>query len=315
MAHFRLGYRNTHTLRNGFFGKTVVFPAFPESNSQAMTSRANHNNRKSPPVVLSIAGSDNSAGAGIQADLKAITATGAYALTAITCVVAEIPGKVEAVEAVSPDLLDRQIRLAFEAFPVAAVKVGMVYSTPLLEVILRHLERARGTGKIHIVVDPVMIASSGDSLLRPDTEAMLKEALLPLADVITPNRDELAAIDGRPLRTLSALRAAARRLRRTAKCAVFAKGGHLDGKTAVDVLVERNGRVLEFASPRLPDAETHGTGCTLSAALAAGLALGLPLPAAAAAAKKMVYDGMRNAFQWTSTRALRHRSHGLPRAT
>jgi hydroxymethylpyrimidine/phosphomethylpyrimidine kinase len=278
-----------------------------EKMQRAMAAKKlNKSSKQSPPVVLSIAGSDSSAGAGIQADLKAITAMGGYALTAITCVVAEIPGRVEAVEPVSPDLLARQIQLAFEAFPVAAVKVGMVFSTPLLEVIVEKLVEARSSREFHLVVDPVMIASSGDRLLLPNTENLLREKLLPLADVLTPNLDELAALAGRPLRSLSALRAAARALRRETKAAVFAKGGHLTGDTAVDILVERNGRTLEFAAPRLAGAETHGTGCTLSAALATGLAHGLPLAAAAAAAKQLVHEGMRRAYSWGETRALRH---------
>jgi len=266
----------------------------------------NKSSKQSPPVVLSIAGSDSSAGAGIQADLKAITAMGGYALTAITCVVAEIPGCVEAVEPVSPSLLAKQIQLAFEAYPVASVKVGMVFSTPLLEIIVEKLVEARNSRKFHLVVDPVMIASSGDRLLLPDTENLLREKLLPIADVLTPNLDELAVLVGRPLRSLSTLRTAARALRRETKAAVFAKGGHLPGDAAVDILVERNGRTFEFAAPRLTGAETHGTGCTLSAALATGLAQGLSLAAAAATAKQLVYEGMRRAYAWGKTRALRH---------
>jgi hydroxymethylpyrimidine/phosphomethylpyrimidine kinase len=261
----------------------------------------------SPPVALSIAGSDNSCGAGIQADLKTFTACGVYGLTAVTCVVSEVPGRVEKVQAVGPDVLRSQIRILFESFPIAAVKTGMLYSRALLQVVSEEL--ADRLGMFHLVVDPVMVASSGDPLLKKDAVRAYEEELLPLADVITPNLDEAAVLLGRKITTLRAMTVAAGELREKYGAAVLLKGGHLRGGKAVDVLCDRRS-LREFSLPRLPGRETHGTGCTLSAALAAGLARGRPLATAVHGAKKFLHRAIARQFSWQRsrihTRALRH---------
>jgi hydroxymethylpyrimidine/phosphomethylpyrimidine kinase len=268
-----------------------------------MTSRA-----ASPPVALTIAGSDNSCGAGLQADLKTFTACGVYGLTAVTCVVSEVPGRVEKVQAVTPDVLRSQIRILFEAYPVVAVKTGLLHSRALLRVVSEEL--ADRLGMFHLVVDPVMVASSGDPLLQPDAVRAYEEELLPLADVITPNLDEAAVLLGRRITTVRAMVPAAQELHAKYGAAVLLKGGHLKGGAAVDVLCDRRGP-KSFTARRLPGRETHGSGCTLSAALAAGLARGQSMPVAVAGAKKFLHRALARPFLWrgrqTTTRALRHR--------
>lgn len=268
---------------------------------------ASRKSRSSAPVALTIAGSDNSCGAGIQADLKTFGAFGVYGLTAVTCVVSEIPGKVEMVSAMTPALLRSQIRILFEAYPIAAVKTGMLYSRALLRVVSEEL--ADRLGMFHLVVDPVMVASSGDPLLKKDAVRAYEEELLPLADVITPNLDEAAVLLGRKIKTRRAMIPAAGELRDKYGAAVLLKGGHLHGREAVDVLCDRRG-TREFTLRRLPGCETHGSGCTLSAAVAAGLARGQSLPAAVEGAKKFLHRAIGRPFVWRRrkifTRALRH---------
>lgn len=255
-----------------------------------MTSRAS-----SPPVALTIAGSDNSCGAGIQADLKTFTAFGVYGLTAVTCVVSEVPGRVEHVQAVRPDVLRSQIRMLFDAYPVAAVKTGMLFSRALLRVVSEEL--ADRLGRFHLVVDPVMVASSGDPLLNPDAVRAYEHELFPMADVITPNLDEAAVLLGRKIRSRRAMDGAADELRAKYGAAVLLKGGHLRGSRAVDVLCDGKG-IHEFVLPYLPGRETHGSGCTLSSAVAAGLARGRSLRIAVADAKKFLHRAIARQLAW-----------------
>ena len=268
----------------------------------------------SPPVVLTIAGSDNSCGAGIQADLKTFGAYGVYGLTAVTCVVSEVPGRVEKVQAVTPEVLRSQIRILFEAYPIVAVKTGMLYSRALLRVVSEEL--ADRLGMFHLVVDPVMVASSGDPLLKKDAVRAYEEEILPLADVITPNLDEAAVLLGRKISSHRAMVRASEELYGRYGAAVLLKGGHLRGRDAVDILCDRRG-VREFSLPRLNGCETHGSGCTLSAALAAGLARGQSLAAAVAGAKKFLHQAIARQLVWkrgrVHTRALQHRADGRGR--
>ena len=261
----------------------------------------------SPPVALTIAGSDCSCGAGAQADLKTFSAFGVYGLTAITCVVSEVPNRVEHVQAVKPEVLRSQIRILFDNYPIAAVKTGMLYSRQLLRVVSEEL--ADRLGMFHLVVDPVMVASSGDSLLKKDAIKAYQEELLPLADVITPNLDEAAVLLGRKITARRAMDKAAQDLRSAFGPAVVLKGGHLRGSKAIDVLCERRG-TREFVLPYLRGRETHGSGCTLSAAIAAGLARGRSLAASVEAAKKFLHHGIARQFAWrrgkTRTAAVSH---------
>lgn len=260
-----------------------------------------------PAVALTIAGSDCSSGAGAQADLKTFGAFGVYGLTAITCVVSEVPGRVEHVQAVRPDVLRSQIRLLFDSFPISAVKTGMLFSRRLLRVVSEEL--ADRLGMFHLVVDPVMVASSGDPLLEKNAIRAYCKELLPLADVITPNLDEAGVLLGRRVRGRKDMIPAAEELREQFGAAVLLKGGHLRGRDAVDILCNQHG-TQEFVMPYLHGRETHGSGCTLSAAITAGLARGRPLGASVEAAKKFLHRGIERPFSWRSgkarTGAIRH---------
>lgn len=261
----------------------------------------------SPAVALTIAGSDCSCGAGAQADLKTFSAFGVYGLSAITCVVSEVPNCVEHVQAVKPEVLRSQIRILFKNYPISTVKTGMLYSRQLLRVVSEEL--ADRLGLFHLVVDPVMVASSGDPLLKKDAIKAYKEELMPLADVITPNLDEAAVLLGRKITTRRAMDLAAQELRAAFGPAVVLKGGHLRGRHAVDLLCDRKG-ILEFVLPYLRGRETHGSGCTFSAAIAAGLARGRSLSDSVEAAKKFLHRGIVRQLAWQRGRkrtgAIRH---------
>jgi len=252
-------------------------------------------------VVLTIAGSDNSAGAGAQADLKTFSYFGCYGLTALTCVVAEVPGKVSAIQAIRPEIVVEQISLSFTAFPVAAAKTGMLFSSSIVEAVAEVL----AARKTKLVVDPVMVASSGEALLKKSAIAAYKKALFPLATLVTPNLDELKILAGRDIRSLDEMRDAGRFLVEKYGCAFLLKGGHLRGKSAVDVLVTANG-FEEFAAPFVTGIETHGTGCTYSAAVAARLAMGCSLSEAVSAAKDYITRAIGKSLRWGKTQALDH---------
>ena len=269
------------------------------------------------PVGLTIAGSDNSAGAGIQADLKTMSALGVYGVTAITCVVAEVPGKVSAIQAMEPGIVAEQIRLLFEAFPVAALKTGMLFSRPIIEAVLGELmPRLAGPNAPSLVVDPVMVATSGDSLLKAEAIALYQEKLLPLATLATPNMDEIRVLLDWPAppSTVADLERAGRALVERYGCAFLVKGGHLRGDEATDLLIEKDGGISTFTAPYVHGVSTHGTGCTTSAAVVAGLAKGLPLKDAVRGAKTFVHNAIANFLRWgiepSTTDALHHFAPG-----
>jgi hydroxymethylpyrimidine/phosphomethylpyrimidine kinase len=261
--------------------------------------------------VLTIAGSDSSAGAGAQADLKTMGALGVYCVTAITCVVAEVPGKVSAIQAVDAGIVAEQIRLLFEAFPIAAVKTGMLYSREIIAAVCDALHAAIGDHRpgIPIVVDPVMVATSGDPLLRADAVALYRERLFPLAALVTPNLDEARALLGRPVASVDEMRRAGAELAAEFGTAFLLKGGHLREAVATDLLFS-GGEVTEFTAPFVHGVSTHGTGCTYSAAIAAGLGKGLALREAVADAKRFVTAAVTDFLRWEKdgrrTDALNH---------
>ena len=263
------------------------------------------------PVALTIAGSDNSAGAGAQADLKTMSALGIYGVTAITCVVAEVPGKVSAIQPIEPRIVAEQIRLLFEAFPIGAVKTGMLYSREIIAVVCDMLAECfeKCAQKPPLVVDPVMVATSGDLLLQPDAIALYRERLFPLATLITPNLDEARTLLGHPIESLDAMRRAGSELFEQIGVNVLLKGGHLREAVATDLLVERSG-TSEYSAPFVQGVSTHGTGCTYSAAVAAGLAKGLSLQNAVAEAKTFVGRAVTHFLRWEkdgrATDALHH---------
>ncbi len=269
------------------------------------------------PVVLTIAGSDNSAGAGAQADLKTISALGCYCVTAITCVVAEVPGKVSAVHPIPPAIVAEQIRLLFGAFPIAAIKTGMLWSPEIITTVADTLEQFKiqnSKFKIPLIVDPVMVATSGDALLLPDAVARYRERLFPLATVVTPNLDEVRTLTGRPVTSLAEMRDAGRELAARHGTAFLIKGGHLREAVATDLLVLPDGTEHRYDAPFVPGVNTHGTGCTYSAAIATALARGLALPEAVGEAKKYVTAAIAGFLRWEkdgrTTDALHHFATG-----
>ncbi len=239
------------------------------------------------PVVLTIAGSDSSGGAGIQADLKTFTALGVYGTSAVTCVVAEHPGRVLRVTPLPPARVAEQIRAVLEAFPVAAIKTGLLGSRAIIEAVEKAITPALAAG-VPLVIDPVMTASAGGRLLARAALPALRR-LIAQATLVTPNRDEAAWLTGRPIPDEKALRGAAVELAiNLAKPHVLAKGGHLRTREAVDWLASPRGMVTRVAARRVRGVDPHGTGCTYSAAIAAGLAQGWPLPEAVAMGKRFV---------------------------
>ena len=248
------------------------------------------------PVAMSIAGSDCSAGAGIQADLKTFQYFHVHGLTAITCVVAETANIVRAVHPVPVAIVCDQISLLLDAFPVLAVKTGMLYSAAHVTAVAALLKNHRG---LQLVVDPVMIASTGASLLEPAALAAYREWLLPMARVITPNLPEAEALLGEAITDEASLEGAARRLARQYGTAVLLKGGHLQGPACLDLLVD-DGEVFRFTEERLEVGASHGTGCTLAAAITAALAHGESLPRAVAQAKNFLGTTLRQCYEFPS---------------
>lgn len=261
------------------------------------------------PVALTIAGSDCSAGAGIQADLKTFQHFQVHGLTAVTCVVSETANIVRAVHPVPVEIVADQVSLLLESFPVAAIKTGMLFSAAHVGAVAEILRRFP---QIPLVVDPVMIASTGASLLEPDAIATYRELLLPLARVITPNLPEAETLLGEKIPDVSALEPAARRLAEMFGTAVLLKGGHLDGPECLDLLVD-GGEVHRFLAARIPVAGSHGTGCTLSAAIAAALARGEALPGAVGAAK--TYLGKTLSLSYVFRSAAGDAVHALNQGT
>ena len=251
------------------------------------------------PVALTIAGSDSSAGAGIQADLKTFSALGVYGLTAVTCVVAEIPGKVSRIEQVSARMVRDQVEVLAKNFQIGAIKTGLLCSAEIVSAVakaIRGIESLRGR-RIPLVIDPVMIASSGDRLLEAAAIDAYTDQLFPLATLITPNLDEAALLIGTEIKDRERMEKATKALASKYRAAILLKGGHLRGDNAIDLLFHQN-KLTEFSARFVRGVATHGTGCTYSAAIAAGLASGLPLEKAIRRAKKFVTKSIVRHFRW-----------------
>lgn len=247
------------------------------------------------PVALTIAGSDCSSGAGLQADLKTFSACGVFGLTAVTCVVAEVPGKVARIDSVDVDNVRQQIELLLAHYPVAAIKTGMLFSAEIVALVATVLEGS--AAGIPLVVDPVMVATSGDALLQPEAIAAYRDRLFPRATLITPNMAEAAVLSGRPVGDLAEMRTAGHELAEKFGTRILLKGGHLSGQQAIDLLFG-DGKVVEFSAPFVPNVSTHGTGCTYSAAIAAGLARGDSLQESVERGKKFVTRAIREHYSW-----------------
>ena len=234
--------------------------------------------------VLVVAGSDSGGGAGIQADVKTITALGAYAATAITALTAQDTLGVHAVHPVPTDFVALQVRLSLEDIGADAIKTGMLGDAATVAAVCDALARARG---VPLVADPVMVAKGGARLLAPDAVEALKRRLLPLAAILTPNLPEAEVLCGTAIRDADEMEAAARLMLTLGVPAVLLKGGHLAGDTVTDILATEDG-VERFTDPRVETRHTHGTGCTLASAVAAGLAQHMPLRAAVVRARRYV---------------------------
>jgi hydroxymethylpyrimidine/phosphomethylpyrimidine kinase len=237
------------------------------------------------PVALTVAGSDSGGGAGIQADLKTFAALGVHGTSAITCVTAQNPEGVRGVQACSVHIVRRQIEAVFDELPPGAVKTGMLYSAPIIHAVAEFFRRHQG---LPLVVDPVMVSTSGAQLLKPAAVRVLRVELLPLATLVTPNLDEAEILVGEKLTSVTDLRAAARELYQHFGCAALVKGGHLEGlKEAVDIFYDGREELL-LSAPFIQGVSTHGTGCTYSAAIAGHLARGRSLSLAVQAAKEYI---------------------------
>ena len=242
--------------------------------------------------VLSIAGSDPSGGAGVQADLKTFSALGCYGMAAITALTAQNTRGVTGVQVPPASFVADQIDAVFADVRVDAVKIGMLANAEIVAAVAACLARHRAA---HVVLDPVLVATSGDSLGAPGVVEAMRQHLFPLASVITPNMPEAAALAGAPEPVdVAGLERLAAALHGQGARAVLVKGGHLQGAVAEDVLFHE-GRVTRFAAPRVDTKNTHGTGCTLSSAIAAHLARGLALEEAIRAAKDYLTDALRAA--------------------
>ena len=260
---------------------------------------------KSLPIALTIAGSDSGAGAGVQADLKTFTALGCHGTTAITCVTAQNPAGVVGIEAISPNLVRKQIEAVFAELPPRAVKTGMLFSTEIIRAVADFFTHGK---RPPLIVDPVMVATSGAVLLKPSAIRALKNELLPLATLVTPNLDEAELLTGRKLKSLDDLLGAAEEIQTTYGCAALVKGGHLKlGDDAVDVLFDGE-KFTILKARRVKGVSTHGTGCTYSAAIAANLARGESLQRSVALAKRFITRAIGKSYRAGKHPVLNHQS-------
>ena len=251
-------------------------------------------------VALTIAGSDSGGGAGLQADLRVFAAHGLHGACAVAAVTAQNSVRVAAWVALEPAMVAAQIEAVADDMTVAAVKTGVLGSAAIVRAVAEVISRRKLP---HLVVDPVMVAKSGDRLLDAHAGEAYREALFPLATLVTPNLAEAAVLTGLPVTNLAEMKAAARVLHRVGAGAVLVKGGHLEGDP-VDLLYA-GGEMIELPGVRLATNNTHGTGCTLAAAIAARLALGEPLEGAVRGAKGYLTEALRHGYAVG-------RGHGVP---
>lgn len=245
--------------------------------------------------VLIVAGSDSGGGAGIQADIKTVTALGGYAMTAVTALTAQDTRGVFSIHDVPADFVAEQMRVVLSDIGADCVKVGMLHTPGVIDAVCDVLEAEAGAAarRVPIVVDPVMVAKGGDSLLAPEAMASLKARMIPLADVLMPNVAEAEALTGLKVRGPDDAGPVARKL--AASGTVLLKGGHLPGATVIDILTV-DGEIVEvFESPRIDTPHTHGTGCTLASATATGLAQGMAVRDAVARARRYVHQAILTA--------------------
>jgi hydroxymethylpyrimidine/phosphomethylpyrimidine kinase len=243
--------------------------------------------------VLIVAGSDSGGGAGIQADIKVITALGGYAATAITALTAQNTLGVHGIVPVDPDFVAEQMAVVLEDIGADCIKTGMLYSAHTISAVVRvYQQRAR---RVPLVVDPVMVAKGGAPLLVADATQLVAHQLVPLAALVTPNLPEAEVLTGRPVKTVDDMARAADNLIELGAAAVLVKGGHLEGDRVVDLLRTADGEEYLYENERIASTSTHGTGCTLASAIAAGIAEGLRLSDAVTRARRYVQEAIRHA--------------------
>ena len=254
--------------------------------------------RKQFSVALTIAGSDSGGGAGIQADLKTFAALGVHGASAIACLTAQNPKRVLAVEPCSPKMLRQQIEAVFEELNPAAVKTGMLFTAQNISVVAKFFSDSKlGIKKLKLVVDPVMVSTSGARLLQSAAEKILRQKLLPLAALVTPNLDEAEILAEQKISSPEDLRFAARDIHSRYGCAVLVKGGHLkNSRMAIDVFFDGETELL-LSAPFVKGVSTHGTGCTYSAAICAALALGHGLPHAVEIGKNFITAAIGGSYR------------------
>ncbi len=254
--------------------------------------------RKKLPVALAIAGSDSGGGAGIQADLKTFAALGVHGTSAIACLTAQNPRRVLGVEPCSPKMLRLQIEVVFEELPPAAVKTGMLFSADNIRIVANFFRTPHSALRaLHLIVDPVMVSTSGARLLQSAAEKILKNKLLPLATLVTPNLDEAEILAGLKINSPEEMRLAARTIHSRYGCAVLLKGGHLKNSIeAIDVFYDGEAELL-LSAPFIKGVSTHGTGCTYSAAICAALALGHGLPQAVKLGKEFISNAISDSYR------------------
>ena len=257
--------------------------------------------------VLTIAGSDSGGGAGIQADLKTFAALGCYGMTAITALTAQNTQGVQAIHAVPADFLKAQLQSVLGDIGVDAVKIGMLHTPEVVRTVAWAIDHY---GLQRVVLDPVMVATSGDRLIAEETVDVLVRELFPRCTVVTPNLDEASLLIGRPIEGAQALEDAGRSLLALGARAALVKGGHLAGDEVVDLLVQPDAPSLRLASQRIASRNVHGTGCTLSSAIAAHLAQGLPLEAAVQRAREYILRAIAEGAQVQTGRGHGPLNHG-----
>jgi hydroxymethylpyrimidine/phosphomethylpyrimidine kinase len=242
--------------------------------------------------VLIVAGSDSSGGAGIQADIKTVTALGGYAMTAITALTAQNTTGVHGIHDVPADFVAEQMRLALADIGADCIKTGMLHHADVIAAVAETVREL--AANVPLVVDPVMVAKGGHPLLAPEAMAAMRERMIPLARLVTPNVPEAEALTGLTIRDETDAVEAAHRIAAMGPRAVLMKGGHMPGESIVDILVE-NGVAETFRDPRIETPHTHGTGCTLASAIATGIAQGLPVRGTIARARRFVRQAIARA--------------------
>lgn len=242
------------------------------------------------PVALTIAGSDSGGGAGIQADLKTFSALGVFGASVITSITAQNTQGVRGIQAVSPEIVEGQINAAFEDITIDAVKIGMLHNRKAAGIVARAIDRFSPS---KVILDPVMISTSGSKLIEDDTIRIIVNDLFHRVTLVTPNLDEAAFLSGMPIRNEEDMEKAAQKLLALGCRSVLMKGGHLEGSERTDILFTQDAAPLRLVTPTVQTHNTHGTGCTLSSAIAAYMALGKELPDAVKLAKEYITAALK----------------------